>query len=163
MLTAGGVPLHARRLQRDVLFDTNDSALQARGCALRIRTDGPATLLTFKGPAQPGDMKTRTEHETTVADSTALTLVLEGLGFRAWFRYEKYREEFSAPGVTVAVDETPIGTFVEIEGDESGIRTFSRALGRTDTDFVCSSYRRLFTLEGGTAGLTGSDMLFPQQ
>jgi len=160
VLAAGALPLRPRRLQRDALFDSSHDELKQRGCALRVRSDGGTTVLTFKGPAQPGTMKIREEHETVVGDGTALARVLDDLGFHVWFRYEKYREEFTRPGVTIAIDETPIGTFVEIEGDESAILATTAAMGRSESDFIRQSYRSLFT-ESGSAELTGPDMTFP--
>ena len=67
--------------------------------------------------------------------------VLEELGFRVWFRYEKYREEFAHEDVTIAIDETPVGTFVEIEGSEQGIHDMAAALARKPADYVTDSYR----------------------
>ena len=75
-------------------------------------------------------MKLREELETVVGDGTLLLRVLEELGFHVWFRYQKYREEFALDDVIIAVDETPVGTFVEIEGSERGIATTAEALGR---------------------------------
>ena len=57
ILAAGATPLRCRRLQEDALLDTDDETLRRRGCALRIRTDSGKSLLTFKGPVQPGTMK----------------------------------------------------------------------------------------------------------
>ena len=161
MLAAGAVLLRPRRLQRDALFDSNAGTLKTRGCALRVRSDAGTTVLTFKGMPLPGLMKIREEHETVVADADALSRVLGGLGFQVWFRYEKYREEFTAPGVVIAIDETPVGTFVEIEGDENAIITMSHALGRSEADFIRLSYRTLFVQEREAAGLEGPDMVFP--
>ena len=159
ILAAGASPLRERRLQEDALFDTDDESLQAQRSALRLRTDAGKSLLTFKGPVAPDTMKVRDEHETEVGNREVMTQVLEALGFHIWFRYEKYREEYAAATVTVALDETPVGTFVEIEGDEHGILKMTRALGRTEDDFILSSYRRLFVRHREEYGL-GTDMLF---
>jgi adenylate cyclase class 2 len=161
VLAAGAVPLRPRRLQRDALFDADDGTLKQRGCALRVRTDGDLTILTFKGTPQPGLMKTREEHETAVADPIALAHLLEGLGFQVWFRYEKFREEFVAPDVVIAVDETPVGTYVEIEGEEHAIIATASALGRTEADFIRQSYRALFIAASAAGEIVGPDMIFP--
>jgi adenylate cyclase class 2 len=127
---------------------------------LRVRADGDRTILTFKGPVQPGSMKVRDEHETAVADGAALEQTLYGVGVRVGFRYEKYREEFAVPGAVVAIDETPVGTFVELEGDEAAIITTAHAMGRSESDFILQSYRSLFLEHRDAAGLIGPDMLF---
>jgi adenylate cyclase class 2 len=77
-----------------------------------------------------------------------------------WFRYEKYREEFSHEDVIVAIDETPVGVFVEIEGSEPGIETMAAALGRSRDDYILDSYRGLFLQAREAAGLTTADMVF---
>ncbi|MSO46029.1 MAG: CYTH domain-containing protein [Acidobacteria bacterium] len=144
ILAAGATPLRCRRLQEDALLDTEDETLRRRRCVLRIRTEAGKSLLTFKGPVQPGTMKVRDEYETVVADGEVLQRVFEELGLHVWFRYEKYREEYAAEDVVIAVDETPVGTFVEIEGGEQGILSMTVALGRTPDDFILDSYRGLF-------------------
>jgi adenylate cyclase class 2 len=159
ILATGATPLRCRRLQEDVLLDTEDEALRRRGCVLRIRTESGKSLLTFKGPLQPSTMKIRDEFETVVSDGEVLQRVLEELGLHAWFRYEKYREEYSAEEVTIALDETPVGTFVEIEGMEHGILEITKSLGRQAGDFVLDSYRTLFVRHRKEFGL-GENMLF---
>jgi adenylate cyclase class 2 len=160
LLAIGAVPLRPRRLQDDTLYDTPDSALRAKRSVLRLRCEPGAAFLTFKGPVQPGPMKTREEHETAIADADVLRRILLELGFDDWFRYQKYREEFEAGGLTIALDETPVGTFVELEGSEEGILSVATALGRAPADFILDSYRGLFAAFGRTSGLTGRDMLF---
>ena len=157
---AGASPLRCRRLQEDALFDTLDQSLRRRGCTLRIRSESGHSLLTMKGPPQPGLVQVREEHETIVGDGEALIAVLGTLGLQVWFRYQKYREEYAAEDVVIAVDETPIGTFVEIEGSEPGILTMAQALGRSPSDFIIDSYRTLFTTHGERFGLSGTEMVF---
>lgn len=159
IVSGGATLLRHRRLQEDALLDTHDESLQARQSALRLRTDAGKSLLTFKGAVENGTMKVRDEYETEIGNREVMMHVLEALGLHVWFRYEKYREEYTAEGVTVALDETPVGTFVEIEGDEHGILAVTRALGRTPDDFILSSYRRLFVRHRAEYGL-GTDMLF---
>jgi adenylate cyclase, class 2 len=163
ILAAGAAPLKCRRLQEDALFDTNDESLRRNGCALRVRSESGRSLLTYKGPIQATRMKTREEHETVVSDGDVLTRVLESLGLHVWFRYQKFREEFAAEDATIALDETPIGTFVEIEGGEQAIEQLAHALGRTESDYVLDSYRGLFLQRRERLGLTGADMMFADE
>ena len=116
VIAAGGTPMRGRRLQDDSLLDTADGFLRQRGSVLRVRRESGTSLLTFKGPVQPAVMKLREELETAVGDGTLMLRLLAELGFRIWFRYQKYREEFALEDVIIAIDETPVGTYVELEG-----------------------------------------------
>src|SRR2546423_9959356 len=107
-------------------------------------------------------MKLREELETVVADGAVLIRTLEELGFRMWFRYEKYREEFALDDVIVAIDETPVGTFVEIEGGDLGIQEMAIALGRGPSDYVLDSYRRIYILDCEARGVPAADMVFAE-
>jgi adenylate cyclase class 2 len=160
ILAAGATPLRARRLQEDCLVDTNDDQLFSRRCVLRVRMESGKTLLTFKGPVQESSMKLREELETVVGDGLLLLRVLEQLGFHVWFRYQKYREEFAHEDVIVALDETPVGIFVEVEGSEQGIHAMASALARTPDDYVLDSYRGLFVTHCQRHGLPVTNMLF---
>jgi len=163
IVASGAAPLRCRRLQEDALFDTDDESLRRRGCALRVRNDLGRSLLTFKGPVQRGSMHIREEHETVISDGDVLTHVLESLGLHVWFRYQKFREEFAAEDATIALDETPIGTYVEIEGGERAIMSMACALGRSPDDFILDSYRGLFLARRTQFGLSGANMMFADE
>jgi adenylate cyclase class 2 len=162
VIACGATPLLGRRLQEDSLLDTDDEQLRRRRCVLRVRMENGKSRLTFKGPVQPGIMKIREEVETVVGDGAILLRVLEELGLHVWFRYEKYREEFAHEDVIVAIDETPVGVFVEIEGSERGIAAMADALGRLQSDYIQDSYRGLFLRHREEFGLAGSDMVFDE-
>ena len=160
ILALGAAPLLGRRLQEDCLFDTDDEKLRRQRSTLRVRSEGGKSLLTYKGPAIPSLIKIRQEYETVVADGAMLNKILEELGLHCWFRYEKYREEFTNDDVVIAVDETPVGVFVEIEGGEDAIHETARALGFTPADYITDSYRFLFLQHRDANGIDGPDMVF---
>ena len=158
----GAPPVRGRRLQEDCLLDTADELLRRRRSVLRIRMDQGRALLTYKGPVQPSRMKLREERETVAADGETLLYLFEQLGFTVWFRYQKYREEFGAADAIIALDETPIGTFVEIEGSEQAIIDLATALGRSPDDYLIDSYRGLWVQHCERQGIRGRDMVFDE-
>lgn len=158
----GATLVRERRFQDDALLDSEPGDLRQRRCALRVRREDARSYLTFKGPVQPGPMKLREELETVVADADTLQRVLEHLGLRVWFRYQKYREEYTLDGVIIAVDETPIGTFVELEGTEAGITAAATAMGRTTADYILDSYCGLFLRYREALGFRGPHMIFDE-
>jgi adenylate cyclase class 2 len=160
ILSAGASPFKSRRLQEDSLLDTPDGRLRSRRSILRIRMECGKGFITFKGPQLPSAMKLREELETVGGDGPLLIRIFEALGFEVWFRYEKYREEFSRDDVIVALDETPIGVFVEIEGSDAGIAAMSEALGHREQEYVLESYRSLFVRHCAERGVPVGDMLF---
>ena len=72
-------PARARRLQEDCLLDTTDETLHHCRSVLRVRMESGKSLLTFKGPVQPSNMKLREELETVVGDGPLLLRILEEL------------------------------------------------------------------------------------
>lgn len=104
-------------------------------------------VLTFKQPltrAADTDLegsptfpyKVREEIEVEVAEAGNLSKIFEGLGMAGWFRYEKYRTTFRMPAskswakdLLIELDETPIGTFVELEGPAPAIDRSAQELG----------------------------------
>ncbi len=146
-----------RHLEDNVLYEDPRGALRASGSVLRLRRTPGAAVLTYKGPRKvEGGVRSRPEIETGVADPDALHAILLGLGLRPGFRYQKYREVYEWEGQEIVVDETPIGTFVEIEGDHDGIARAATRLGYSPRDYVVESYVALFFAGGGKG-----DMVFP--
>ncbi len=156
------------RVARDRVFESNtvydrpNRELRHAGLLLRLRSAGGESILTYKGRAEDGRHKTREEIETAVADGDACAAILERLGYEPSFRYEKYRTEYSRgdePG-HVLLDETPIGDFLEIEGEPVWIDAIARALGFAETDYITATYARLFLDYSRNHPEAGRDMVF---
>ena len=85
-----------RLFEANTLYDTEDSRLQKSGTLLRLRQVGEKGVITWKGPQVPGPHKSRPEIETTIGSIEQLDKILTNLGFRASFRYEKFRTEYKS-------------------------------------------------------------------
>lgn len=159
---AGAAPLTPLHSESNDLYDRANGELANGGCALRLRRTDRGSTLTFKGPARfEAGTKTREERETGVADPVALETILAALGLERRFRYEKRREEWQLESCAIALDETPIGNFVEIEGDPPAIR---RALQRLALDFsqaIPYSYAELYRRRRRENPSLPKDMVFP--
>jgi adenylate cyclase class 2 len=147
-----------RHFEDNLLLDDTRHRLRAAGCILRLRRTPEGGWLTYKGPRQEGgEVKARPEIEVFVAraDADTLEALLAAVGFRRVFRYQKYREAWSWKDVEIVVDETPVGTFFEIEGPVAGIHEAAAALGYQRSDYLTESYVGLFFAAGGQG-----DMVF---
>lgn len=152
-LRQAGFRVARRRVfERNVIFDTSGQTLRRRGLLLRLRTAGAQSLVTFKGPAEPGKHKIRREIESELRGPEAFAEILECLGYQPAFRYEKYRTEYvehSRTGLRpvgagrAMLDETPVGTFLELEGPPRWIDHTARRLGFSEADYITASYAEL--------------------
>jgi adenylate cyclase class 2 len=158
--TAGARLVASRRLLDDRFFDTEDGRLRHVGRGLRLRRDGTRVFITTKGPIQPGPVKIREEIETAVDDALVAEALLRSLGFECWFRAEKYREDYAVGSARIALDETPVGTFIEIEGEPDEIARVVALLGCTSADYRFESYPALYRHWCRAHGLTPGNMLF---
>ena len=157
----GGRLVVSRRLLDDRLFDTPEQSLRQAGSALRVRRDGQKAILTFKGAAERGPVKSRPEIETTVGDADKAEAIVGGLGFRRWFRAQKFRAEYACGQATVCVDETPIGVFVEIEAPTiAEIDRIAGLLGKSRVDYRLESYPALYMSWCAARNIAPGDMVF---
>jgi len=138
-------------------------------------------LLTFKQPidnqadaewegAPYGPYKVREELELEVADAGMLARIFEGLGLSGRFRYEKYRTTFRLPdsqawakALLIELDETPIGTFVELEGPAAAIDRAAEELGFSKRDYILQNYFGLYVEDCRRKGEAPRHMLFSNQ
>ncbi len=151
-IRAAGFPLlEARTLEADQLYDRDPPELRPANKLLRLRQtvaeDGTThATVTYKGPATVTRYKSREEIEFDVSSADRYITVLERLGYRPGFRYEKYRTKYAIdqqPGI-VTVDETPIGVFLELEGPAEWIDATALKLGFQAADYMTESYSSLY-------------------
>lgn len=144
------------------------------------QSEGPQqrVLLTFKQPIDDpvdsemlgganGPYKVREELELEVSDAGMLARIFEGLGMSGWFRYEKYRTTYRLPdsnawakGLLIELDETPIGTFVELEGPAAAIDRAAEELGFSKRDYIQQNYLSLYVEDCRRKGEKPRHMLF---
>jgi len=138
-----------RTFESNTLYDTPARTLRAQKQILRIRQYGSTWTLTHKAQPPNSDdshYKRRIETETKIEDGEALAAVFASLGYLPVFRYEKFRAEWSDPatGHHLVLDETPIGTFAELEGDPDWIDTTLAKLNIPPERCTTDSYGKLF-------------------
>ena len=156
-----------RRFERNTLYDTPDRVLRNTHQILRIREYGDTHTLTHKRHPDHEDpeasrYKVRVETETTVADGQALAEIFTRLGYSPMFRYEKYRTEWSQGSAHLVVDETPIGTYAELEGPIPWIDATLKTLGITPEACLSDSYGRLFMAWKERTGSPAENLTFDE-
>ncbi len=125
-------------------------ALDVERSVLRLRRVGKRGTLTYKEkfPTR-SDIKRQQEDETRVDDPEAMASILDAMGFTPAMVYEKRRETWKFGNTEIVIDELPFGLFMEIEGEESGIREVEGKLAIKRLRAEKESYPKL-TLTHGT-------------
>jgi adenylate cyclase class 2 len=157
---AGFTVSKARAFEDNVLFDNAAHTLRQAGTLLRVREVEGAGVLTYKGPATPGRHKDREELEVPLPAPATMNTILSRVGFTPVFRYQKFRTEYTDGTGTATLDETPIGFYLELEGDPEWIDRTAARLGFAEADYVTGSYLRLYLDDCAARGVPPGDMVF---
>ena len=154
-----------RVFESNIVFDTARLTLRRASKLLRIRQAGGLTTVTYKGKPEVARHKSREELELAVADAVQMAAIFERLGFHPVFRYDKYRTEYRQKrGAGLAtIDETPVGTFVELEGAPAWIDRMARRMGFAERDYITASYARVYLDWCRKNGVTPGDMVFDRE
>jgi adenylate cyclase class 2 len=158
-----------RKFEDNFVLDLPQMKLREKGLLLRVRRENDNGVLTFKGPPQfSRDFKIREELETEVNPAEVLE-IFQRLGYKISFRYQKYRTIYQARAISgkkeprpvrVMIDETPIGNYVELEGEPQGVSWIAGALGYTKREFIRESYYSLFLSYCKKSGCPSHEMVF---
>lgn len=179
-----GARLGGRVFEQNALYDTADGSFQRSGCLLRIRRETPEAghsmaggtsraVLTFKAPPianskGKGDIhrsryKERAEREIEIKRPGIWPRQLGSLGLRPTFRYEKFRTSFRLKRLHLDLDETPAGTFLELEGAPREIDRAARALGFGPRDYIQGTYWDIYAADCRRRGSVPKNMVFKGQ
>jgi adenylate cyclase, class 2 len=167
-LAEAGARALGRVLEVNTLYDDSANTLFRGDRGLRVReahdeANGAATaLITYKGPRQPGQFKSREEINLDVASASGADALLIGLGYRPVLRFQKRRESWMLDNCHVELDELPhLGLFVEIEGaDEASIGAVRDRLGLTAAHAVNETYIAMLAEYCRSHGLGVDDIRF---
>ena len=99
------------------------------------------------------------------AQGRELGAILERLGYRPSFEYQKYRTEYRRPGSRglILVDETPVGDYLELEGPPRWIDRTALELGFRPEDYILDSYGGLYLAWCREKGMEPGHMVFAEK
>ncbi len=166
-----------RLRELNTLYDTPQSQLRRRKMLLRLRIETPApqnasstsgeerVIITSKAPPRGQSKrfryKIRAERERVAPiSSRQYAKALTFLGFRPAFRYDKFRTTFRLPNLHLDLDETPAGTYLELEGQPKAIDRAAKSLGFTKNDYLRATYWDLYVADCRRRGTKLKNMLF---
>ena len=175
-----GAVSRGRVFEQNTLYDTSDSDFRRSGRVLRIRTETPIragsfrlgtrsrSVITSKAPpiargrAKP-KYKERLEREAVIDHPERWPGMLRSLRFRQGFRYEKFRTSFRLPGLHLDLDETPAGTFLELEGQPKAIDRAAKLLGYSPHDYFRATYWEVYAADCRRRGVRPKNMVFDKK
>jgi len=161
VLSHGAARVSGRSFEDNILFDFPEGSLKFAQCLLRVRSVDGRGVLTYKGAPQPDVIfKSREELETGIESPETAIEILGRIGMMQGFRYQKRRQEFTLGGVHVAVDETPIGNYAELEGPEDEILGLAEKLDIAKSRFINRSYYALYLDYCHEREITPHSMIF---
>ncbi len=133
---------------------------------MRVRSAKGKGWITYKGAVRENDspVKVREEIEVETTAPDRAVALFERLGFHRSFRYQKYRTVYRTAvdgrDLHVVLDETPMGSFIEIEGDEAAVVRVLEAAGFSSGDVVRQSYPELQASRCRERGVPLEDLVF---
>src|SRR5512138_1093463 len=156
----GATRLYTETFEDNIVLDRRGE-LRTKGALLRVRKFGRYSLITYKGPLSIEDgIKSRDEVQTGVESFELAIQLLDSLGFKPVFRYQKFREVWRVREAEVVIDRTPIGDYFEIEGPVDTIRQVSAEVGMNMDQAIRQTYADLYRQYRRTRGDLPENMVF---
>jgi len=131
--------------ETNIRFDTPNQDLHREQRVLRLRQDDKVRMTYKDASKNEQGVLNRMEIEFVVEDFERAKRLLEALGYEKSLFYEKYRTTYELDNTYVMLDELPMGSFIEIEGESiDSIREIGRKLGLKWDTAISTSYSALF-------------------
>ena len=156
----GAHRLYPETFEDNIVLDRRGE-LRTKGALLRVRKFGKYAIATYKGPmSMEGGIKKREEVQTGVESFELAIELLDALGFKPVFRYQKFREVWRVKDVEIVLDRTPIGEYFEIEGPIDVIRSVASDLGMNMDQAIRQTYADLYRQARRTRSDLPENMVF---
>jgi predicted adenylyl cyclase CyaB len=131
--------LVGKAFEKTIRFDTEAKSLEKSGKFLRVRS-GFSNTITFKRKIENNEFREREELELEISDLEKMRQIIKNLGFSRELIMEKHREKWHFKNTEIAIDTLPMGTFIEIEGEEKSIKEAAKTLGLNFEDKILDTY-----------------------
>jgi len=170
--TLDGLVETNRCLEDDILYDFTDQRLLLWGFILRTREkhflgrdfgEGITEyIITWKGPVKEkhADLKIMEEIEFPVETKELMIKFVRSMGLEKIFRYQKYRTLYTLSRVKILVDETPMGFYMELEGNPDSIHKIASKLGFSKEEYITENYYQLWQEYRKKLSIKSFDMVF---
>lgn len=150
------------------IYDTASGSLSATETLLRLRVvmERGTVTLKEKVPGSSQRAKVRSETETTVGSPDAIRAIFAAAGLERVYRYQKYRsyhawkDPSTGRQLMISLDNTPIGVFLELEGEQESIDRAASTMGFAPGDYILDDYRSLHKAFVAQHGRPFGDMVF---
>ena len=156
-----GAILLAKERQIDTYYNAPHRDFSETDEALRLRSVGRKSTLTYKGPRVDPVTKSRKELTLSVTRQPVEEL-LSSLGFSKFGRVIKSRKNYKLGNFLVSLDDVEnLGTFVEIEAlaeekdfefHKKGVIELLEKLGFSQDEIITDSYLELIYGKGNSCG-----------
>lgn len=130
---------------------------------IRNEEDGSITLTVKAKLKESTEFFKRIELETAVSDAEKVIAMMPFFGFPKRISWEKKRHSFLMNGssdLCFFLDETPMGWFLEIEGEENKIEDAIARLNLQELKRINNAYLGLWEEYKKEHGISSNDMMF---
>ena len=156
-LRAGGFRVYKRRVfESNIVFDLPDGALRGQARLLRVRQAGNAFDPHLQRTAGSRSAQEPRRIGDWVDDPVAIRAILDRLGYRPVFTYEKYRTEYRQPGqqrVSPRLTRRPSALTSNWKAVQHGSTGLQESLDFRKHDYILDSYGRLYLRWGEKRGV----------